>query len=1218
MTQNGSLKPPIWQFWIDRGGTFTDIVGKDPDGGEHALKLLSENPTAYDDAAIEGMRRLIRSAPGIPLPSSRIASVKMGTTVATNALLERKGAPVVLAITEGLSDQLEIGTQARSDIFAKQILKPEHLYQHVIAVRERVRADGTVEKPLQVGHLRQQLKDARDTGFDSVAFVFMHAYAFSDHEREAMQIAKKLGFTHISASHDVSSLIKFVDRGDTTVADAYLSPVLQAYVRRVETAFETDDGTPPRIDFMMSSGGLTPASKFRGCDAVLSGPAGGVVAMAKTANALGFDKVIGFDMGGTSTDVTHYSGHFERSFENQVAGVRIHAPMLAIETVAAGGGSIIALDGGRLTVGPHSAGANPGPVCYRNGGPLTVTDANVMLGKLRPEWFPQVFGSSGSEPLDAVAVAEAFENLSEQTRHEKSPLDLADGAIRIAVENMANAIKKISVGRGHDVGTYALQCFGAAGGQHACLVADTLGIDTILIHPLSGLLSAYGIGLAETRAARAHTIEWPLSEHALSHLFEKKELLTQEVLGDMQDAGINQDDTAIAAHVHLKYTGSDSALPIALDDVTTMRTAFEHAHHKRFGFSSPEKEIVIATLEVEATGGGTVLEQDAVSAITPPSPETAHDDDTADTQTTFYSQGARHTATVYRRSDLKAGQQFAGPALVIEDHQTVVLEPGWSATVSQKSVLILTRRSPVARKQVSRAADPVMLEVFNNHFMAIAEEMGAALANTAQSVNIKERLDFSCAVFDRDGNLVANAPHVPVHLGSMDRSVAAIIKKRQGTMKSGDAYMLNAPYDGGTHLPDITVVTPVFDGETEAIDFFVASRGHHADIGGRTPGSMSPNAATIHEEGVLIENFALVRNGTFLEHEVHHLLQDAPYPARNPKQNIADLKAQVAANARGAHELTAMTKLYGREIVQAYMGHVQDHAEDAVRRLLAHMHDGAFRAEMDDGTVVQVGITVDRQDRKAKIDFTGTSPEQPNNFNAPEPVTRAAVLYVIRVLLGEAIPINAGCLRPIDIVIPEGSLLNPKPPAAVVAGNVETSQVITNALFAAFGALSSSQGTMNNLTFGDRNLQYYETICSGSPAGNGIEGTAAVQVHMTNTRLTDPEILELRYPVVVDEFSIRRGSGGKGQWCAGDGTRRRLRFLKPMTASILSGYRKLAPFGLAGGEPGETGRNSLLRATGDREDLPGCTEIKIKAGDTLMIDTPTGGGFGPLSRRDKN
>ncbi len=1214
MTQDLSSTSSKWQFWIDRGGTFTDIVAEAPDGARHALKLLSENSSAYEDAAVEGMRRLLDVPPDTPLPSSKIASVKMGTTVATNALLERKGAPVVLVVTEGLADQLEIGTQARSDIFAKQIVKPDQLYRCVFAAIERVRADGTIETPLDVDRLRQDLNSARNDGIASVAFVFMHAYAHPDHERRAMQVAQELGFRQISASHDVSSLIKFVNRGDTTVADAYLSPVLKAYVTRVEAAFETKGGqSAPRIDFMTSSGGLTPASIFRGRDAVLSGPAGGVVAMAKTATALGFNKVIGFDMGGTSTDVAHYSGHFEHSFENTVAGVRIHAPMLAVETVAAGGGSIITSDGVRLSVGPHSAGANPGPTCYRRGGPLTVTDANVVLGKLKPNWFPRVFGTSGRDPLDVVSAEAAFSDLAKQTKGQKTPLDLADGAVRIAVENMANAIKKISVGHGHDVNQYALQCFGAAGGQHACLVADTLGIETILIHPLSGLLSAYGMGLADMRAGRAITIEQSLSTETLFQLSARAKVLTDSVFEELEGAGVRRQNTTLSTRAHLKYAGSDSALPIPLTDPATMRKQFERAHLSRYGFSSPEKHVIIATLEIEATGGGAILEHDDTN-----SNKCGDDTNTTPSQaTTFYSQGTDHAAKVFHRAALTAGNRIQGPALVIEDHQTVVLETGWSATCSQNGVLILSRTTPPVRQTITNQADPVMLEVFNNHFMAIAEQMGAALANTAQSVNIKERLDFSCAVFDSDGNLVANAPHVPVHLGSMDCSLATIIKKRSGAMKPGDVYMINAPYEGGTHLPDITVITPVFHDSSETIDFFVASRGHHADIGGITPGSMSPNATTISEEGVLIDNIALVRDGVFLEDEVLRLLRDAPYPARNPEQNVADLKAQVAANAQGAHDLGAMCALYGRDIVQTYMHHVQDHAEEAVRRLLTHLQDGKFKVEMDDGCTIQVAITIDAKERSAEINFTGTSPQQTNNFNAPEPVTRAAVLYVVRVLLGNAIPINAGCLRPLDIVIPEGSLLSPKPPAAVVAGNVETSQVVTNALFAAFGVLASSQGTMNNLTFGDGDLQYYETICSGSPAGRDVEGTSAVQVHMTNTRLTDPEILELRYPVVVDEFSIRRGSGGKGKWCAGDGTRRKLRFLKPMTAALLSGYRKVAPFGLAGGDVGEVGRNSLQRANGEREDLAGCAEITLNAGDSITIATPTGGGFGPFEGRDK-
>lgn len=1214
MTENALPFSTRWQFWIDRGGTFTDIVAVDPEGAFHVTKLLSENPSAYDDAALAGIRQLLGVDRDTALPPEKIASVKMGTTVATNALLERKGDRVLLVMTKGLEDQLEIGTQARSDIFAKQIVKPDQLYCKVLPAKERCLANGQIEIPLDVADLRSGLEQARQDGITAVAIVFMHAYINPDHERQARTVAQEVGFSQISVSHEVAPLIKIVDRGDTTVADAYLSPGLRRYVSRIETAFQSGQTTSKtNIHFMTSAGGLTPAQNFRGRDAVLSGPAGGVVAMAQTAATLGFHKVIGFDMGGTSTDVAHFSGDYERRFENTVAGVRLAVPMLSVETVAAGGGSIISLASNRMIVGPESAGASPGPKCYRRGGPLTVTDANVMLGKLNANWFPSVFGPSGNEPLDAKAVQTAFTELATDTSSDLTPLEIADGAIRIAVENMANAIKKISIARGHDVKTCALQCFGAAAGQHACLVADTLGIETILVHPLSGVLSAYGMGLADLRASRTESLELSLNVETLQTVQNRRAHLHAEISAELHDAGVPKSETTLTTILHLKYQGTDSALPVPLANEDTLRAAFEAAHHKRFGFVSHDTGIAVAMIECVGVGGGHTggapdqvigPDQDAVGCP-------------AFSRTEFYSQGRMHTADVFKREQLQAKARIFGPALVIEDHQTIVVEPGWSATVSNQGAIVISRAQPKRAKHATTTIDPVMLEVFNNHIMAIAEQMGAALANTARSVNIKERLDFSCAVFDRHGQLVANAPHVPVHLGSMDRSVATVIDRFRNDIGPHDVFMLNAPYDGGTHLPDITVVTPVFEDGFDEPSFYVASRGHHADIGGLAPGSMSPKATTIDQEGVVIDPMRLVKDGAFLLDDVLQILQGAAYPARNVQENIADLKAQIAANQHGIHGLKDLVGQYGSEVVHAYMSHVQDHAEVAVRNLLGRLDDGAFAVTTDQGSTVGVAITIDRETGSACIDFTGTSPQQANNFNAPEPVTRAAVLYVVRVLLGTAIPINAGCLRPLKIIIPKGTLLSPRPPAAVAAGNVETSQVVTNALFAAFGAMSSSQGTMNNLTFGDDDRQYYETICSGSPAGPEFDGVAAVQVHMTNTRLTDPEILELRYPVVVDEFSVRRGSGGKGQWHAGDGVRRILRFTQPVTASLLTGYRQIAPFGLTGGCSGECGRNWVERASGQHEALEGCAEVSLGAGDRLVIETPTGGGFGPEKNRDK-
>ncbi|WP_072396728.1 hydantoinase B/oxoprolinase family protein [Hyphomicrobium sp. CS1GBMeth3] len=1206
-----------WQFWVDRGGTFTDVVAVAPSGHVSALKLLSEAPGLYDDAAIAGIRRILGLAPDAPIPSERLRTVKIGTTVATNALLERKGAPAALVITAGLEDQLEIGTQARPDIFARRIVKPDMLYRRVIGATERVGADGTVETPLDTDALARDLAAARRDGIESVAIVFMHAYAFPEHERQAAALAREAGFSQISVSHEVAPLIKIVPRGDTTVADAYLSPVLRRYTDGVARAFS--DGLETRLMFMASSGGLKTRAHFHGRDAILSGPAGGVVGMAETARLAGFTRVIGFDMGGTSTDVAHFAGDYERTFETEVAGVRLCVPMLRIHTVAAGGGSILSFDGGRLRVGPESAGADPGPMCYRRGGPLTVTDANVVLGKLDPAFLPKVFGPSGDAPIDAEAPRTAFAGLARVMGGDRSAEDVADGAIRIAVENMAKAVKRISVARGYDVSNYVLNGFGSAAGQHVCLMADTLGMRQILIHPLSGLLSAYGIGLSSVRASRERSLEAPLDHAGLAAARALAVSMATEAADEVRAQGAAGETICTTLRLHLRYEATDVALPIPLtpppkgeghdaEIIADLRRAFEALHAQRFGFVSPEKRVVIALVEAEAEARSDEPILANGEGERPSAAPLSH--------TRFYSQGAWHDADVWSRDALAVGQTIAGPAIVIEANQTVVIEPAWSAERTERGDLVLTRVSvDKSRQKIGREADPVLLEVFGNLFMGIAEEMGEALRATAQSVNIKERLDFSCAVFDRAGRLVANAPHVPVHLGSMESAVETVIRRRGDALRPGDVYMLNAPYAGGTHLPDITVVTPVFLEATPAPVFYVASRGHHADIGGTAPGSMSPDATTIEEEGVYIDCEPLVSENRFLEAETLALLTGARYPARNPAQNIADLKAQVAANSRGRGELLRLVSEFGVDVVTSYMDHVQANAEEAVCALIGRLNDGHFRVETDGGWAIEVRVTVDRARRAATIDFTGTSPQQPTNVNAPEPVVRAAVLYVIRVLLDAPIPLNAGCLRPIEIIVPDGSMLKPAYPAAVVAGNVETSQVIVNALFAALDVLGSAQGTMNNLTFGNDRVQYYETICSGAPAGfesdgTGFDGTAAVHVHMTNTRLTDPEILEARYPVRLERFAIRRSSGGKGRWTSGDGTLRVIRFLEPMRCSILSGFRKVRPFGLAGGAPGEAGRNAILRCNGTIEELPGAASAALQAGDAILIATPTGGGVG--------
>lgn len=1194
----------VWDFWIDRGGTFTDIIGRDPEGGLHPLKLLSVNPGLYEDAAVEGIGRLLGG-----VDPARIGVVRMGTTVATNALLERKGAPVLLLITRGFGDALRLAYQARPDIFAKEILLPEQLYTGVVEVDERLAADGAVLRPLDIAGLHAPLMAARAQGIDAVAIVLLHAWLNPAHEAALAAFVRRAGFGQVSVSHEVSPLIKLVGRGDTTVVDAYLSPILRAYVERVAGALgATPPGQPgPVLQFMMSSGGLTGARAFQGKDAVLSGPAGGVVGMVRTAAEAGFGRVIGFDMGGTSTDVAHCEGEYERAFDTTVAGVRLRAPMMRIHTVAAGGGSILHEGAGRFRVGPDSAGADPGPMAYGRGGPLTVTDANVMLGKLNPALFPAIFGPGQDRPLDAARVAAAFDAIAVRTA--KTAEAVAEGFVRIAVANMANAIRTISIARGHDVTRYVLNAFGGAAGQHACLVADALGMQTILIHPLSGLLSAYGIGLAQVAVNRQQGMVRPFdadNDAALALVIEDLKALVAQGLAAQ---GVGPHVTAI--RLHLRYQGTDSALPVAYaGDRMAARAAFEAAHLAQFGFVAPDRALIVEAVEAE----GTDLEQ----ALPPAPARVATDHAPApDEMLAFHAEGAWHPAGVFRRVGLTAGARIAGPALLIEANQTIVIEPGWQAVLTAQDHVVLSRHSPRARAVAAgTGADPVLLEVFNNLFMAIAEQMGVALQNTAQSVNIKERLDFSCAVFDASGALVANAPHMPVHLGSMDRSVETVIRLNAGRVRPGDVFALNAPYNGGTHLPDITVVAPVFDDAGNAILFWTAARGHHADVGGTAPGSMTPLATTVEDEGVLIDNLRLVAGGVFQESAARAALTQARWPARNPDMNIADLKAQVAACARGAAELRKMVAEFGLPVVRAYMGHVQDNAAEEVARLIGRLQDCAADYPTDTGQVIRVAIRVDRAARTAVVDFTGTSAALANNFNAPEPVTRAAVLYVFRVMVEAAIPMNAGCLRPIRIVIPAGSMLAPRYPSAVVAGNVETSQHVTNALLQALGAMANAQGTMNNLTFGNARHQYYETICSGSPAGRfndgrGFAGTSGVHTHMTNSRLTDPEILETRFPVRLEEFALRPGSGGQGAFRGGDGTRRTIRFLERMDMAILSSHRLRPPEGIAGGGPGQMGQTLVARLDGSVQDLPPCAQVVLEAGEAVTVITPTPGGYGP-------
>jgi len=1243
--------PPRWQFWIDRGGTFTDIVGRRPDGTLVTHKLLSDHPEQYRDAAVAGMRHLLGLRPGEPITPQRVECVKMGTTVATNALLERKGEPTLLVTTRGFRDALRIGYQERPRIFDRHIVLPELLYARVAEADERVGADGTVVRPLDEDRMRADLQAARAAGLASVAIVFMHGWRFTAHEAAAARLAREAGFAQVSVSHAVSPLMKLVSRGDTTVVDAYLSPILRRYVEQVAAEMPG-----VRLFFMQSSGGLAEAHAFQGKDAILSGPAGGIVGMARTgqvallaeaapsgaggtgvpsaaspptgarraeAGAPGAPaepgasiRLIGFDMGGTSTDVSHFAGEFERAFETRVAGVRMRAPMMSIHTVAAGGGSILTFDGARLRAGPESAGANPGPACYRRGGPLAVTDANVMVGKIQPAHFPRVFGPGGDQPLDRDVVVRRFgamaDDIERATGTRRSPEAVAEGFIDIAVGAMANAIKKISVARGYDVTRYTLQCFGGAGGQHACRVADTLGMTRVLVHPLAGVLSAYGMGLADQSVMREAAIERPLAD-AHAAMRSTLDALAADAAAELARQGVAAGRIEVRRRVHLRYEGTDSALVVPFGAAGALQSAFEVAYLQRFAFLMRGRGLVVEAVSVEAVGAGDAPAEprhDLAPWSAAPALETVR----------LYSGGRWHDAALVVRERALPGQFIDGPAIVAERNATTVVEPGWRARVTALDHLLLERVQPrEARRAVGTQVDPVMLEVFNNLFMNIAEQMGLQLQNTAYSVNIKERLDFSCALFDAEGNLIANAPHMPVHLGSMSESIRTVIRENAGRIAPGDVFVLNDPYHGGTHLPDVTVVTPVFlaaaDGAACAAGslptFYVGSRGHHADIGGITPGSMPPFSVRIEEEGVQIDNVKLVDRGTLREAEILALLSGGPHPSRNPGQNLADLKAQVAANEKGVQELRRMVDQFGLDVVQAYMRHVQDNAEESVRRVITRLTDGDFALELDNGARIRVAIRVDAAGRSAVIDFTGTSPQLANNFNAPKAVCIAAVLYVFRTLVDDDIPLNAGCLKPLRVIVPDGSMLNPRPPASVVAGNVETSQCITNALYGALGVMASGPCTMSNFTFGNARHQYYETISGGSGAGPDFDGTSVVQTHMTNSRLTDPEVLEFRFPVRLESYEIRPGSGGAGRHRGGDGGVRQVRFLEAMTASILSNGRRHGAFGMAGGRPGEPGVNRVARADGRAERLDHIASTEMAPGDVFIVETPGGGGYGP-------
>ncbi|MGE4043261.1 MAG: hydantoinase B/oxoprolinase family protein [Acetobacteraceae bacterium] len=1206
-----------WQFWIDRGGTFTDIVARDPDGRLSTHKLLSENPGRYRDAAIAGIKTVLGIPLDQPIPPGLIDAVKMGTTVATNALLERKGDRTLLIVNRGFADCLRIGNQARPRLFDLAITLPTMLYERVVEIGGRVGVDGNEIEALDEAGARAAFAAARADGIDAVAIVLMHAWKYPAHEQRLAALAREAGFGQVSTSHAVSPLLRIVPRGDTTVVDAYLSPILRRYVDQVAGELA---GT--RLFFMQSNGGLAEAGGFQGKDAILSGPAGGIVGAARTAGMAGIERIIGFDMGGTSTDVALYAGAFERTFETAIAGVRMRAPMMAINTVAAGGGSILQFDGARMRVGPDSAGADPGPACYRRGGPLTVTDANVCVGKIQPAHFPAIFGPDGNEALDAAVVRQKFADLAAEvaraTGEERSAEQVAEGFLAIAVANMANAIKQVSVQKGHDATRFALQCFGGAGGQHACLVADALGMETVFIHPYAGVLSAYGMGLADQATMREQAVERTLDAAAIPDLAALADRLGAEAAQSLASQGAAADTIITAKSLHLRYAGTEAALIVALPQeagsatgagleavVTTLKADFTAAHRARFGFATPERPLIVEAVAVEAAAPGEEVREATLPSRTdgaPPVVDTVR----------IHTAGAAHDCPVHDRGDLLAGDRIAGPALIREANATTVVEPGWTAEVTTLDHMLLRRTERMATRvsEGSDRPDPVLLELFNNLFMNVAEQTGAVLQNTSMSVNIKERLDFSCAIFDADGYLVANAPHVPVHLGAMGESVRTVLRNRRSTLKPGDVVALNNPFNGGTHLPDVTVITPVFDAAGKAIQFFLGSRGHHADIGGITPGSTPPMSHTLEEEGVVIDDFLLVDGGDFREDAFRAVLAGATYPARSPDVNVADIKAQVAANEKGVQELQRVVAQYGWPTVSAYMRHVMDNAEESVRRVIDRLGSGSFDYRMDNGKPLRVAISIDRESRSATVDFTGTGPQDEGNFNSPPAVTRAAVLYVFRCLVGDDIPLNDGCLKPLKLVIPDGTFLSPRPGAAVVAGNTEVSQATCNAIFGAIGSIACSQATMNNFLFGDATRQYYETICGGNGAGPGFDGTSAIQTHMTNTRMTDPEVFELRYPVRLEHFGIRPGSGGAGRWRGGDGAVRRIRFLEPMTAVIVSSRRNVAPFGLEGGADGAPGRQWVERADGSRTDLTGTDKTEVGPGDVFVIETPGAGGYG--------
>ena len=1191
-----------WQFCIDRGGTFTDIIARAPDGRLIVDKRLSDDPHADCDPGVTGILALLATHGGA---DAAIEVIRIGTTVATNALLERRGVPTALVITAGFRDALAIGYQNRPELFRLRIELPQPLYREVVEADERITATGEVIRPLDAARLARDLDRLRAGGIGSIAIVLMHGYRHPQHECLAVELAMRSGFDEIVASHQSSPLVRMVSRGDTTVVDAYLTPLLASYARRFRAELGVRYRDVP-LQFMQSNGGLVAPDAFRASRAILSGPAGGLVGTERAAAALGESRLIAFDMGGTSTDVALYDHGCPLRYETTIGGVRLQAPMMNIHTVAAGGGSILHYEGGRLRVGPQSAGADPGPACYRRGGPLTITDLQLLLGRLRPEFFPAVFGPDRNLPLDAGVVRQRFDELAARVSAggamRATAETLAAGFLDVAIETMARAIRHVSVRQGHDPADFLLFCYGGAAPQHACRVADALGIARILVHPLAGVLSAWGIGLADRRLQHRKSIEQPLA--AIPHAYLVREL--DAMCRELSDSLISQGAGAAALEhsrvVELRAPGTETALGIRLDDTHSMLDEFDGEFRRRFGFAADLDGVIVATLRAEVLAPGEpapggLAQATAPTAVPAGSRVRAWFDDWRD-------------APVIDRATLDRCTPVAGPALIVEPNSTTVVDPGWHVQKLPGGELLLNRTAGAAPPRATTSdPDPALLEIYNHRFMQVAEQMGAVLQATAVSVNIRERLDFSCALFDAGGALIANAPHMPVHLGSMGASVRSVIGHNVGELRPRRAWMLNSPYAGGTHLPDITVVSPVYAGDGRPA-FFVASRAHHADIGGITPGARPPASRRIEDEGVLIDNFLLVDEGRLRERELRERLGSGRWPARNPDQNVADLKAQLAANARGISELEHLIGLHGRQQVGAYMRHVQDNAEALVRAAIGQLHDGHYRYELDDGSAIEVSVTIDRAAHGAVIDFAGTSAQSPGNFNAPLAVCTAAVLYVFRTLIDCDIPLNEGCLRPLLIRTAPGSMLNPAAPAAVVAGNVETSQCIVDALYGALGVLAASQGTMNNLTFGDACRQYYETIAGGAGAGPGFDGASGVQTHMTNSRLTDPEVLEARFPVLVREFRYRRGSGGDGRHRGGDGLVRRIEFRAPMTAAILSNHRRVAPFGLAGGGAGAPGLNRILRANGTACELPACASLEVGRGDEILIETPGGGGFG--------